>query len=184
MAVDTRLFKDFENGKIPPTFRIYSWSQPAVTYGRRINPEKFFNLEELRRSGQTIARRPTGGGIVFHQPGELTFAGALPRKNHFYKDTILDSYFFISKIILNFLKNLGLEVQLDQKNFKKRKKINHHLCFKEAAPFEITLNGKKILGLSQARQARSFCFQGTLKEIPDFPQIQEKLADFLTLQTI
>ena len=209
-----RLFEDFEAGKIPPTFRIYSWSQPAVTYGYRFNRgqtplahsgEK--NVENYIKDvcprhfrWRSLALRPTGGGIVFHQPGEITFAVALPRRSPHYADNLLESYFFTSNIILKFLKSLGINAEIKVKKFISRSfpprlrrdklqresralnlfsvldshfrgndrnnlKFSHQLCFAEAAPHEIILDGKKIVGIAQCRFRNSFCQQGTIQGI-------------------
>lgn len=165
MATDQRLFEDFEKGLIPATFRIYSWSGPAITFGYRINPANHLDLKKYQKSGYSLARRPTGGGIVFHDSGEITFSAALPRQSRHYPDNFLDAYFFVARIILDFLKSLGRPVKLKSRSFKRKQKFNHHLCFEQAAPFEITLGGRKIVGLAQRRFKNSFCFQGTIKGV-------------------
>lgn len=50
-----------------PLLRIYEWSEPGITVGLFSEPEKSLDYDRCKKSGLSIVRRPTGGGILFHQ---------------------------------------------------------------------------------------------------------------------
>src|SRR5437867_3091333 len=60
-----------------PILHLYDWSTPSLTYGYFIRPEKYLNLQELQKQGIAYAKRPTGGGIVFHI-WDLAFSFLMP----------------------------------------------------------------------------------------------------------
>ena len=49
-----------------PLLHLYQWDGPSATYGYFIDPSKYLDLNKLRQHHVALARRPTGGGIVFH----------------------------------------------------------------------------------------------------------------------
>lgn len=65
MAIDAELLETL-TPKSAPILHFYRWEKPSLTYGYFINPAEHLNLDALLRDGVSLARRPTGGGIVFH----------------------------------------------------------------------------------------------------------------------
>ena len=61
MAIDSALLADCEQGRIPPTVRLYGWSEPAITIGYSQNAEAELDLERCRELGIAIVRRPLRG---------------------------------------------------------------------------------------------------------------------------
>ncbi len=62
---------------------LFLWrSSGAVVLGKNQNPWHEVNLPELQAAGLALARRCSGGGTVFHDPGNLNYALALPRDTY------------------------------------------------------------------------------------------------------
>jgi lipoate-protein ligase A len=127
-----------------PVLRFYAW-QPAclsVGYFQKIET---INTSLCRELNIDIVRRLTGGSAVLHK-SELTYslvcdAKLMPRP-------VIESYKAISAGLLQGLKNVGLNPVLQGKAEKGRKSS---LCFNDPSRFEVTVNGKKIIGSAQKR---------------------------------
>ncbi len=57
-------------------------SPPALVMGKNQNPWLECNLDELRRLGLLLGRRISGGGTVYHDPGNLNLSWVLPREGY------------------------------------------------------------------------------------------------------
>ena len=56
------------------------WKGPAaVVLGKNQNPWREINLTNLNREGIPLARRISGGGTVYHDPGNLNISWIIPR---------------------------------------------------------------------------------------------------------
>lgn len=66
---------------IPPL--LFCWvGEAAVVMGKNQNPWRECNLEMIRRRNLKLARRVSGGGSVYHDPGNLNIAWILPREGY------------------------------------------------------------------------------------------------------
>ena len=69
MAVDEVLLLQVAD---MPVLRLYDWDRPAVSIGY------FQHFAAAPENGRSVVRRPTGGGIVFHEH-DLTFTLVIPK---------------------------------------------------------------------------------------------------------
>lgn len=61
------------------THVLFLWrNRPCVVFGRHQNPWVECNLERMRRDGVVPARRQSGGGTVYHDPGNMNFTFLSP----------------------------------------------------------------------------------------------------------
>jgi len=83
---------------------LYLWRGPrAVVMGKNQNPWRECNLAFLKERGLALARRVSGGGAVYHDPGNLNVSWILPRE--MYRTERLH------RVLIRALADCGLEVE-------------------------------------------------------------------------
>src|SRR5579872_4776074 len=82
MAIDAELLESLESRR-EPLLHLYEWKDRSATYGYFVKPEEYLDLAAVKRRGLNLARRPTGGGIIFHE-WDLAFSVLVPEKSPFF----------------------------------------------------------------------------------------------------
>jgi lipoate-protein ligase A len=157
----------------PPQLRFYQWEGLCATYGYFINPDQHFHSGGLKKHELKIARRPTGGGILFHHV-DLAFSILVPAGHAYYGKTPLESYRTLNGIVLQALEGCGF----DESSLTPASGKEGHEAFCMAHPtvFDVVCAGKKIAGAAQRRTKSGLLYQGSLcMTVPD----QEFLNDVL-----
>lgn len=81
LAFEEALVREVGNGKSPPTLRL--WRNPkAAVIGENQSAEHELQLDTCRELGVEIVRRFTGGGAVYHDPGNLNYSICTPKLSH------------------------------------------------------------------------------------------------------
>ena len=71
LAVESALMDAAKDGELI----VYLWrNDNTVVIGRHQNAYLDVNIKKLHDAGGFLARRPTGGGAVFHDKGNLNFS--------------------------------------------------------------------------------------------------------------
>ena len=149
MDYDAHLIQHLqENTRIE---RQYRWQLPSITisYKQECLPE-LIHLDH--------AKRVTGGGIVFHSPGDIVFSIAFWDSDTVYTGTIKNKLAILAKKIQHKLTASGVDI--DQK--ANPSPINYERCSQYPTPFEIMVKGKKICGLTIRKFRERYLIQGIL----------------------
>jgi lipoyl(octanoyl) transferase len=158
MEFDGYLFDGLEQGIVKPTLRIYGWEKACISLGYSQNPDLELNVPNCNRYGIEIVKRPTGGGIVFHNEHEVTYSFIYPFDDDILPKGLVPSYKFISNIVIHALNSIGIQAELSN--------TRHHeqarLCFSFPASYEVTLEGQKIVGSAQKRGKTALLQQGSI----------------------
>ncbi len=168
MAVDEAILTCQSQGKVPPTIRFYQWQPPAITIGyfQRINEE--VDMEACRESGIDVVRRLTGGRAVLHHR-ELTYSLVACENDPHVPGGVLSSYLAISKGLLAGLKKLGLEGKVVEGGAERSK--GTAACFDAPSWYEITIDGKKVIGSAQTRKYGSLLQHGSVPVILEAAEV-------------
>ncbi|MDR1997991.1 MAG: lipoate--protein ligase family protein [Candidatus Margulisbacteria bacterium] len=173
MCRDEALFYEHDAArKQQIQLRFYSWRGPAITFGYAQLPNELIDLAAALNLGIETARRITGGGMVLHQPNELTYSLVAPLTA--LPQGIIPSCNFISEIFCKALWKIGVPAALAEKaGFTGD--YDRNICFARPARYEVLVNGKKLLGSAQKRGRHSLLQHGSLALEPLLPVFAELL---------
>ena len=162
MAIDSALLADCEQGRIPPTVRLYGWSEPAITIGYSQNAEGELDIERCRELGIAMVRRPTGGRALLHHR-ELTYAVVAPVSMAPFNRGLKATFQAVSEALLMGLQSLGIQGDLNTGKERPALGISRSpACFASLNHCEITVDGKKLVGSAQKRTSKAFLQHGSL----------------------
>ncbi len=169
MAVDDALLEmmNLQNGL--PILRCYAWSPPCFSLGYA-QDAAIVDYERLRRLGWDVVRRPTGGQAILHTD-ELTYAIIGTQDVPLLQGSVLESYQKIADVLLTMLEKIGVSAEsLPSAGMPSSK---GPVCFEVPSHYEITCQGKKILGSAQARRKRGVLQHGALPLFGDITRITQ-----------
>jgi len=171
MALDEAILEAVVQWLSPPTLRLYAWQPPCLSLGYA-QPFADVNLEALAAQGWDVVRRPTGGRAILHAD-ELTYAVIAPQDHPIVSGSVLESYRRISQALLNALQYLGIPARADREY--EAIEQNGAVCFEVPSNYEITVNGKKIIGSAQARRMQGVLQHGSFPLFGDLTRILKVL---------
>jgi lipoate-protein ligase A len=174
MSVDEAILEAAREERVPPTLRLYAWEPACISlgYAQEISD---VDLDKLDARGWEIVRRPTGGRAILHTE-ELTYSVTGPEKDPRLGGDILSSYQRLSMAILTALESLELAVQAQPKELVQKGPMTEPVCFEIPSNYEITINGKKLVGSAQARKKGGVLQHGTLPLYGDLTRITDVLV--------
>ena len=162
MARDSGLLAACGQGDIPPTLRLYGWSEPSITIGYSQNAEAELDLDRCREMGVPVVRRPTGGRALLHYK-ELTYSVVAPVSLAPFRGGLKATFATVSQALLAGLSHLGIQGEInDQKPSLRPKYTRNPACFASLNHCEITVGGKKLVGSAQKRTSRAFLQHGSI----------------------
>lgn len=171
MARDEALLRAVGAGEAPPTLRLYAW-QPAtlsVGYGQRFSD---VDPQRLGALGWGIVRRLTGGRAILHTD-ELTYSITLPDSHPLAQGSVIDSYRRISSALAEAVRLLGVEPEAQRAGEPRSASA---VCFETPSHYELTLNGRKLVGSAQARRHCGLLQHGSLPLSGDIGRIVDALT--------
>lgn len=157
MAIDEVLASGCAQDSDSPSLRLYRWAVPTVSIGYNQPSHGHVDLAACHEQGVPVVRRPTGGRALLHQY-ELTYSVTFPISAG--GRGVLQDYQWISTCLLLALKKLGVTATLSPGD--RRGTETGGLCFNSSSRYELTVNGRKLIGSAQRRYNRALLQQGSL----------------------
>ena len=174
MAVDEAVLESVGQGLSLPTLRLYAWDPPCLSLGYA-QPGTDLDLPSLQQRGWQFVRRPTGGRAILHTD-ELTYAVIAPPDEPRVSGSVLESYQRLSMALLRALQLLGAQPHAEEKAPAPNPSGPGPVCFEVPSNFEITVEGKKLVGSAQARRKEGVLQHGSLPLVGDLTRITQGLA--------
>lgn len=163
MALDTALLENLSPND-DPILHFYGWEGDSATYGHFLKPSTLLNMSAAHSRGIALARRPTGGGMVFHLC-DLAFSALVPTNCPYFSFNTLHNYNFINsmvkKAVKNFLQKEGLLSLLPEEPIPLDDNCRH-FCMAKPTKYDVMLQGRKIAGAAQRKRKQGYLHQGSI----------------------
>ena len=174
MALDQAIAESCAAGDSPSTIRFYRWNPPAVSLGRH-QPVTDVDLSAIDLLGYEVVRRPTGGRAILHID-ELTYSVAAAADEPRVRGGVMDAYLRLSNALLSGLQRLGLGAVDKAAGDVRTGPDVSAACFEVPSAYEITSNGRKLMGSAQSRRAGYVLQHGSLPLTGDITRLIDVLA--------
>jgi len=153
MALDEAILEAVDR----PVFRIYRWSEPAVSFGYSQSLRMVAKMFPTR----PLVRRWTGGGMVEHGQ-DWTFSLMVPRQEAAAEFRPAESYERIHHAIMKGLAAMGVAGRLA----KCEDRSVGPACFVAPALHDLLAeDGQKLCGGAQRRTRHGFLHQGSIQGV-------------------
>ena len=173
MAVDEAILEHIVRGESPPTLRLYAWEPACLSLGHA-QPFADVDRARLQERGWDVVRRATGGRAILHTD-ELTYSVTGSAHEPVLAGGVLESYNRLAQALLLALKDLGLPVEMKEGKTDANAAPNP-VCFEVPSTYEITVEGKKLIGSAQARKKEGVLQHGSLPLTGDLTRICQALV--------
>ncbi len=173
MAVDESILHHIGRGDSLPTLRLYAWTPACLSLGYA-QPFADVDMQRLTVRGWEVVRRATGGRAILHTD-ELTYSVIAPNDEPRVAGTVLESYNRLAQALLLAVKSLNVPVEMKQVE-QNAMLLHNPICFEVPSTYEITVNGKKLIGSAQARKKEGVLQHGSLPLTGDLTRICQALV--------
>jgi lipoate-protein ligase A len=160
MAVDETLLLEYQKHVSMPTLRIYGWAAPAVSIGHSQDPHRLLNLETLDEKKVPLVRRPTGGGILFHD-NEITYSVIASASDFSATNSVRDSFKKITGFLIEAYKMMGIQAGFSGTRPGEPHRLEE-FCLARKEEYDIIAGGKKIGGNAQRRLHQTILQHGAI----------------------
>lgn len=156
MAMDEVLLANSELLAGAVLVRIYRWDRPSVSFGSsQICPQELSN-------DYTLVRRPTGGGVVYHDV-DLTYTVVVPPGHSIMQLDRMESYKIFHEALLIKMTENGVAAQLESVGSEHVDRATMQ-CFVSPSRFDLVApSGSKYAGAAQRRTRSGILHQGSIK---------------------
>lgn len=172
MAVDESILEHIYRGASKPTLRLYSWNPPCLSLGHA-QSFKDVDIERLRAHGWEVVRRVTGGRAILHTD-ELTYSVTGSAEEPVLAGGVLESYNRLARALLYAVQSLSVPVEMKE-HVGHASSMTNPVCFEVPSTYEITVDGKKLIGSAQARKKEGVLQHGSLPLTGDLTRICDAL---------
>lgn len=155
MALDEALLLSCQKGDSPPIVRFYLWNPLAISIGYSQSVEKTVDSKKCRDNHISVVRRITGGRAVLHED-EITYT-VCASSEYFFQlgENTSQTYQKLSWAWLESLRVLGIDAEWVKPSVTANPPsftlLGSKPCFISSSRYEITVNGKKLIGSAQRR---------------------------------
>lgn len=135
--------------------------RPALVIGST-QPASSVDAAALDAAGVTLVRRRSGGGAVLLVPGEAVWLDVVvPRGDELWDDDVGRAFHWLGRAWAGALADLGIDAEVHTGGLACTP-WSRLVCFGGLGPGEVTVGGRKAVGLAQRRTRGAARFQCAL----------------------
>lgn len=161
MDIDVALLKRSAEFANMPLIRFYEWDRPTVSIG-------YVQKEDAvpDRDGYSVVKRPTGGGIVYHN-NDFTYTAVVPSGHWINSLDRVESYRVFHRAVVRALAHYGLECILAETGDSGVDRATMQ-CFISPTRYDVLCTniepgrGVKVAGAAQRRTRDGILHQGSI----------------------
>jgi lipoate-protein ligase A len=169
MEVDRALIM---KGNEHPRLRFYEWDGLSITAGIFSDVEALLHVEECRCMNVEIAKRPTGGGLLFHG-ADLALSLFVPK--HALQGAVPECCSRMNELLLNAIRPYLLP---EDNEDDVRSKERCRFCMSQVTAFDLVWGGMKIGGCAQRKTRAGILHQASVfLTAPDWKRIAMCVKD-------
>lgn len=161
-----------------PILHLYDWIGDSATFGHFIRPETLLQMAGVAARGLQLARRPTGGGIIFHV-ADFAFSALVPMSYSGFSLNPLENYALINEVVAAAVKRFSgntFEAELLPEEPLAYTRHCRHFCMAKPTKYDVMINGLKVGGAAQRRTRAGFLHQGSIAlSLPDEGYLRDVL---------
>ncbi|MFA6293810.1 MAG: biotin/lipoate A/B protein ligase family protein [Victivallales bacterium] len=155
MAVDELLLEESGLLKGRILLRIYGWDRPSISIGYT---QKYGAV--AKECGYSIVRRPTGGGIVYHDR-DLTYTVVVPAAHSLESLDRVESYHVFHRAVLRAMSAFGKRGHLADSAVSVSDRATMK-CFVTPTKYDVICENRKMAGAAQRRTRKGILHQGSI----------------------
>ncbi len=171
--MDESILEHIHRGESLPTLRLYAWEPACLSLGHA-QPFADVDMARLKAHGWDVVRRVTGGRAILHTD-ELTYSVTGSAEEPVLAGGVLESYNRLAQALLFAIRELGLPVEIKE-HVDHASNVTNPVCFEIPSSYEITVDGKKLIGSAQARKKEGVLQHGSLPLTGDLARICQALV--------
>ncbi len=141
---------------------LYEWQGDCATYGHFVDPSHYIALDATERLGLQIARRPTGGGVLFHSY-DCAFSVLIGRESSAYRSNTLEGYELLNHWVGGIVEGIfGVCPAITPKGQCGKSPMLERFCMARPTKYDLVVQGRKVGGAAQRRSKQGLLHQGTI----------------------
>lgn len=179
MTKDALLLEQLHTDSLP-IIHFYEWSVPCLTYGYFTDVAVHIDLPAMSKMGWQAAKRPTGGGIIFHLT-DFAFSVIIPVTHSSFSQNTMENYAFVNHLVAQAIASLGSTKLLQPATCSSS---CSSFCMATPTVFDLIIEGRKVGGAAQRRTKKGLLHQASLSLCPPPFDLLEKVLknqDIVTL---
>jgi lipoate-protein ligase A len=123
-------------------------------------PDGLVDRAACDRAGARVVRRHSGGGAVLVVPGDLVWVDLLiPSDDELWRADVGTAFHWVGEAWAAALRDVGVPAPVVHRGGLEPRPWSREVCFAGLGPGEVTVAGRKVVGIAQRRRRSSVRFQ-------------------------